>query len=70
MAAVVNTNSAEDMYAALGAGDIRLSQVINAAQKQVDTDAHDEQLDLELPVSAAKTLRTMKVLRSAVLVTC
>ena len=55
MAAVVNTNSAEDMYAALGAGDIRLSQVINAAQKQVDTGAHDEQLDLELPVNITKT---------------
>ncbi len=44
----------EDMYAALGAGDIRLSQVINAAQQQVDSEPHDEQLDLALPVSAGK----------------
>ncbi|GGK81428.1 GTP diphosphokinase [Amphritea balenae] len=54
MAVSVNSNTAEDMYAALGAGDIRLSQVINAAQKQVGTGDHDEQLDLELPVNIAK----------------
>lgn len=55
MAEAVNYKTAEDMYAALGAGDIRLSQVINAAQQQVDTVAHDEQLDLALPVSADKS---------------
>ncbi|NVK40452.1 MAG: GTP diphosphokinase [Oceanospirillaceae bacterium] len=44
----------EDMYAGLGAGDLRLSQIINAAQRQVEVDQHDEQLDLELPASAPR----------------
>ncbi|UTW02627.1 GTP diphosphokinase [Amphritea atlantica] len=54
MAKAVNHRSADDMYAALGAGDIRLSQVINAAQQQVETDHHDEQLDLALPGSSSR----------------
>ncbi|SEG72615.1 GTP diphosphokinase [Marinobacterium lutimaris] len=42
----------EDMYAALGAGDLRLSQIINAAQLQVESDEKDDQqLDLGLPGS-------------------
>ncbi len=40
---------AEDMFAGLGAGDLRLSQIINAAQRQVEVDHTDEQLDLALP---------------------
>ncbi|BBB27360.1 GTP diphosphokinase [Amphritea japonica] len=54
MAESVNHRSAEDMYAALGAGDIRLSQIINAAQQQVETDHYDEQLVLELPGNTTK----------------
>jgi GTP pyrophosphokinase len=53
LAEEVNCKTAEDVYAALGAGDIRLSQILNAAQRQVDTPhKHDEQLDLALPTSA------------------
>ncbi|WP_290704976.1 GTP diphosphokinase [Amphritea sp.] len=54
MAESVNHKSSEDMYAALGAGDIRLSQIINVAQQQVETVHYDEQLDLELPGSSLK----------------
>lgn len=55
MAELVNYKGAENMYAALGAGDVRLSQIINAAQQQVEAEPHDEQLDLELPVSSERT---------------
>lgn len=48
----VNYKNTEDMYAALGAGDLRLSQIINAAQKQVLRE-EEEQLDLALPAQAA-----------------
>jgi len=54
MSGLLNFKAPDDMYAALGAGDIRLSQVINAAQQQVETVPHDEQLDLELPVISEK----------------
>lgn len=43
----VNYHSADDMYAAVGAGDLKPSQVINAAQQQVEP--HSRQLDLQLP---------------------
>ncbi|WP_415897654.1 GTP diphosphokinase [Neptuniibacter sp. QD57_21] len=48
----VNYKNTEDMYAALGAGDLRLSQIINAAQKQVLRE-EEEQLDLALPAHSA-----------------
>ncbi len=39
----------EDLYAALGSGDIRLSQLLAAAQRQIEQrQADDEQLDLDL----------------------
>ncbi len=47
----LNFKTEEDMFAALGAGDIRLSQIINSAQRQILSDEPEEQLDLELPVS-------------------
>ncbi|MFY0677460.1 MAG: GTP diphosphokinase [Neptuniibacter sp.] len=47
----LNFKTEEDMFAALGAGDIRLSQIINSAQRQMLADEQEEQLDLELPVS-------------------
>ncbi|WP_372738149.1 GTP diphosphokinase [Neptunomonas sp.] len=52
LAQEVHYKSDEDMFAALGAGDIRFSQILNAAQRQVETSAHDEQLDLALPAVA------------------
>ncbi|MBU2967531.1 GTP diphosphokinase [Amphritea sp. 2_MG-2023] len=58
MAKAVNHRTAEDMYASLGAGDIRLSQVINAAQQQVESDHnHDAQLDLALPNNSGRAQR-------------
>ncbi|WP_028470297.1 GTP diphosphokinase [Neptunomonas japonica] len=51
LAQEVNYKSSEDVFSALGAGDIRLSQILNAAQRQVETSSHDEQLDLELPAT-------------------
>ncbi|MGB0732905.1 MAG: ACT domain-containing protein, partial [Pontibacterium sp.] len=49
----LNFKHLEDMYAALGAGDIRLSQVVGAAQRQVDKQANEtEQLPLSLPEGA------------------
>ncbi|WP_370279191.1 GTP diphosphokinase [Pontibacterium sp.] len=49
MAAELNFKTPEDLFAALGAGDVRLSQIINAAQRQVEKAHPDEQLDLALP---------------------
>lgn len=49
MANALNFNAPDDMFAALGAGDIRLSQIIGAAQRQVEREHPDEQLDLGLP---------------------
>lgn len=57
MAKAVNYRSVEDMYAALGAGDIRLSQVISAAQQQVETSHHEAQLDLALPGHTSRVHR-------------
>jgi GTP pyrophosphokinase len=47
----INLKTEEDMFAALGAGDIRLSQIINSAQRQMLAEEAEEQLDLELPIS-------------------
>ncbi len=41
-----NLKSTEDMYAALGAGDLRLAQVVNAAQQLVEPERGNEMLDL------------------------
>ncbi len=42
-----NLRSAEDMHAALGAGDLRLAHVVNAAQALVEPErGHNEQLEL------------------------
>ncbi len=51
LAQEVNYKSSEDVFSALGAGDIRLSQILNAAQRQVESSSHDEQLDLALPAT-------------------
>jgi len=46
LAKAVNYKHVDDAFAALGAGDIRLSQIINAAQRQVEPTEQEEQLDL------------------------
>ena len=55
-------SDSDDLYAAVGAGDLRLSQLLGAAQRQiearqVDSRHSDEQLDLDLasePMSGAR----------------
>ncbi|PYY78017.1 GTP diphosphokinase, partial [Pseudomonas sp. TKO26] len=44
--------TAEDMFAALGAGDLRLAQLVNLAQQLVETERGNEQLEL-IPRKAA-----------------
>ncbi len=41
-----NMKTAEDMYAALGAGDLRLAQAVNLAQQLVEPERGSEQLEL------------------------
>lgn len=41
-----NLKSAEDLYAALGAGDLRLAHAVNLAQQQVEPERGSEQLEL------------------------
>ncbi|PTQ71496.1 GTP diphosphokinase [Pseudomonas sp. GV071] len=41
-----NMRTAEDLFAALGAGDLRLAQVVNAAQQLVEPERGNEQLEL------------------------
>jgi GTP pyrophosphokinase len=38
--------TAEDMFAALGAGDLRLAQLVNLAQQLVEPERGNEQLEL------------------------
>ncbi len=46
LAEKVNLKTAEDMYAALGAGDIRLAHVVNQAQSLLEPERGNEQLEL------------------------
>lgn len=47
LAEKANLKTAEDMFAALGAGDLRLSQLVNHAQQLVEPDSHSaDQLEL------------------------
>jgi GTP pyrophosphokinase len=41
-----NLKTVEDMYAALGAGDLRLAHAVNLAQQQVEPERGSEQLEL------------------------
>jgi len=41
-----NMKSAEDLFAALGAGDLRLTQLVNAAQQLVEPERGNEQMEL------------------------
>ncbi len=53
----VNYKTVDDMYAALGAGDLRLSQIINAAQRQLMSEHEEQQLALELPTSTSTSVK-------------
>ncbi|MDF3132214.1 GTP diphosphokinase [Pseudomonas extremaustralis] len=46
LAEKANMKIAEDMYAALGAGDLRLAQLVNLAQQLVEPERGNEQLEL------------------------
>jgi GTP pyrophosphokinase len=48
-----NLKAGEDLYASLGAGDLRLAQVLNQAQQLVEPERENEQLEL-LPRRAAQ----------------
>ncbi|KAF0865323.1 GTP diphosphokinase [Pseudomonas sp. LD120] len=52
LAEKANMKVAEDMFAALGAGDLRLAQLVNLAQQLVEPERGDEQLEL-IPRKAA-----------------
>ncbi|WP_207062579.1 GTP diphosphokinase [Motiliproteus sp. SC1-56] len=49
LAEKLNFHQIEDLFAALGAGDLRLSQLIGAAQRQLEAQPREAQLDLGLP---------------------
>ncbi|PSL15544.1 GTP pyrophosphokinase [Marinobacterium halophilum] len=53
IAVALNYKTSEDLCAALGAGDLRLSQIIHEAQRQLEPEHDETQLDLELPTSRA-----------------
>ena len=42
----INFHSVDDMFASLGAGDIRLAQILNASQKQLASEESEDQLPL------------------------
>ncbi|NVK02103.1 MAG: GTP diphosphokinase [Oceanospirillaceae bacterium] len=50
--------SEEDMFAAVGAGDLRISQVINAAQMREEKAERDSQLDLDIPTSKPRKAKS------------
>lgn len=55
----INFNQVDDMYAALGAGDIRLSQILNAAQSQLIDSSVDDQLPLALSSGVKSYISTV-----------
>lgn len=54
-----NMKTAEDMYAALGAGDLRLAHAVNLAQQLVEPERSSEQLEL-IPRRAAGSIKPGK----------
>ena len=52
LAPQMNYKTPEDMFAALGAGDLRLGQIVNAAQEQVEPVPQQDELNLRLPSGA------------------
>ena len=56
LAKAINFKTADDMYAALGAGDLRLAHIVNAAQQQVEPSFKPKkQLDLALLTGKSRT---------------
>lgn len=49
----LNYKTPDDMYAALGAGDLRLGQVVNAVQEQLEPEPRQDELNLRLPTGVA-----------------
>lgn len=49
LAPEINYKTPDDMFAALGAGDLRLGQVVNAAQEQIEPVPQQDELNLRLP---------------------
>ena len=50
----------DDLFAALGSGDLRLSQLLSAAQRQIEQREKDEQLDLDLTLDLQPERSTQK----------
>ncbi len=59
LAPEVNYKHEEDMFAAVGAGDLRISQIIHAAQAQIEPPQHHDQLHLKLPSTQAQSGQDM-----------
>jgi GTP pyrophosphokinase len=51
----INYHQIDDMYAALGAGDVRLSQILNAVQGQISEKVDENQLPLALTENIRST---------------
>lgn len=51
IAKTLNFKAEDDLFAAVGAGDLRLAQVINAAQAREEQSERESQLDLDIPAS-------------------
>lgn len=49
LATAVNYKNAEDMFSAMGAGDLRMAQLLSAAQQHLETQPGQDQLKLKLP---------------------
>lgn len=59
---------AEDMFAALGAGDLRLAQLVNLAQQLVEPERGNEQLELirrKLPATSPASVAISRSRASA-----
>ncbi|OZG70611.1 GTP diphosphokinase [Hahella sp. CCB-MM4] len=59
LAQKVNLHSAEDMFASIGAGDLKPMQVAHIAQKMLEPKEH--QLSLQLPGSTAETSKSSDI---------
>jgi len=49
LAPAMNYKTPDDMFAALGAGDLRLGQIVNAAQEQIEPAPQQDELNLKMP---------------------
>ncbi len=58
LAESMHYSNEEEMLISLGAGDLRLTQIVNAAQRQLETTHQDQQLDFAFPVSKRASKKT------------